>query len=109
VTAWVGANWRSPVPVASYGVIQLLAGLSYSLLQRALVAEAGRDSVLARALLGSDWKEHLSIVLYAAAIGLAFVRPWLAELTFVLIVSFWLIPDPRIARQLAVESSPTGE
>lgn len=105
VTAWVGSHWQSAAPAASYGVLQLLAGSSYSILQRALVAESGRESVLGRAV-GEDGKGRASLVMYVAAIALAFVRPWLADLTFVLIVSLWLIPDRRIEKQMSEESKP---
>ena len=104
VTAWVGANWQAAAPVATYGVLQLLAGISYAILQRALVIEGGRDSVLARAV-GTDRKGFYSIGLYALAIGLAFVRPWLAEVTFVLTANFWLIPDRRISSELSMDHS----
>ena len=100
VTAWVGQNPRAAVPAAAYGVVLLLAAVAYSVLQRALVAENGRESPLGRAV-GTDRKGLLSLVAYAAAIGLALVRPWLADAAYVAVAVAWLVPDRRIAEQLA--------
>jgi len=41
------------------------------------------------------------MVLYAIAIALAFVTPWLAGAIYVLVAIMWLVPDPRIEHQLA--------
>ena len=62
----------APTPTAVYGVVLLMAAIAYYLLQCAIIAHQGRDSLLARAL-GRDWKGKLSPVIYLAAIPLAFV------------------------------------
>ena len=74
VTGWMGENHFSPLPSALYGAVLLLAAIAYVILQTLIVAEAGPDSHLARAL-GADWKGKLSAILYAIAIGLSFVSP----------------------------------
>jgi len=73
--------------------------VAWLVLQYAIIAEHGRDSLLASAL-GSDWKGKLSLVLYALAIGLSFVNQWLADAIYVLVAAMWFIPDSRIERQL---------
>jgi uncharacterized membrane protein len=50
--------------------------------------------------LGSDIKGKISPLLYAAAIPLAFVLPWLSIAIYVLVALIWLIPDRRIERAL---------
>jgi TMEM175 potassium channel family protein len=100
VTAWLGEGYFSSWPVALYGVVQLAAGCAYYLLVRALIGTHGAESALARAI-GSDFKGKVSIVLYAAAIALAFVDPRLACAIYVLVAIVWLIPDRRIERALA--------
>jgi uncharacterized membrane protein len=97
VTGWMGENHFAAWPVALYGVVMLLAGLAYFVLSRVLVACHGTDSPLASAL-GDDLKGRASVVCYAAAIPLAFVRPWIACAIYVLIAVLWLIPDPRIEK-----------
>src|SRR5262249_20324962 len=72
-TAWMGENHVAPAPTAVYGAVLLLAAIAYYILQLAIIAREGRNSLLASAL-GRDWKGKLSPVIYLAAIPLAFVR-----------------------------------
>ena len=76
-----------------------MPAIAYYLLQRAIVHQQGRHSVLASAI-GRDLKGKLSPLLYAAAIVLAFVSPWLSIALYVLVAVLWLIPDRRIERVL---------
>jgi uncharacterized membrane protein len=100
VTGWMSENHFAAVPVAMYGVVLLMSGVAYYILARILVAQQGPDSMLARAF-GKDVKGIASMVLYAIAIALAFVTPWLAGGIYVLVAIMWLVPDPRIEHQLA--------
>ena len=100
-TAWMGENFLSPLPTAIYGATLLMPAIAYFLLERAIVHQQGRDSVLASAI-GRDLKGKLSPLLYAAAIVLAFVSPWLSIALYVLVAVIWLIPDRRIERVLRV-------
>ena len=59
VTGWMGENHFAALPAALYGLVLLLAAVAYVILQTAIVARQGRDSVLAAAL-GSDRKGKLS-------------------------------------------------
>ena len=45
-------------------------------------------------------KGKLSIVIYIAAISLAFVQPRLAYALYVTVACIWLVPDRRIERTL---------
>ena len=65
-----------------------------------IIAEQGRDSLLAAAI-GNDWKGKLSPVLYLAAIPLAFVSVWISNGLFILVALMWLVPDRRIERVLS--------
>jgi uncharacterized membrane protein len=69
------------------------------LLQRAIVHQQGRHSVLASAL-GGDFKGKISPLLYASAIALAFVDPWISIAIYVLVAVMWLVPDRRIEKVL---------
>lgn len=99
VTAWMGENHFGMWPVALYGIVLLFAAIAYYILVRALLASHGNE-LLATAL-GSDFKGKLSIVILVVAIPLAFVRPWIACLFYILIAIMWLIPDRRIERKIA--------
>jgi uncharacterized membrane protein len=98
-TAWMGENGLAAIPSAVYGSVLLMAAIAYYVLERAIIAREGRDSLLAKAV-GSDWKAKLSLVIYGAAIPLAFVSPWISGGLYVFAALLWLIPDPRIERKL---------
>ena len=98
-TGWMGDNFLAPLPTAVYGVILLMPAIAYYLLQMAIVHQQGRKSVLANAL-GSDFKGKVSMLLYAAAVALAFVSPWISIAIYALVAVMWLIPDRRIERAL---------
>src|SRR5688572_15038992 len=83
-TGWMGENHFAELPTALYGCVLLMAAIAYWLLERVLIAEHGRDSLLASAV-GADWKARLSVAFYALAIGLAFVNQWLADAIYVLV------------------------
>lgn len=102
VIRWMGEAGFSALPCAAYGVVLLGAGLSYQLLEAAIIRLHGRDGTLARAL-GGDTKAKLSALGYFAAIGLAFVHPLISIAIYVLIAAAWLVPDPRIERQHQAE------
>ena len=98
-TAWMGENHAAPTPSAVYGFVLLMAAIAYYLLQCAIIAHEGRDSLLARAL-GRDWKGKLSPVVYIAAMPLAFVSTWISSGLYALVALLWLVPDRRIERAL---------
>lgn len=99
-TAWMGENRFAPVPTALYGGVLLMAAVAWWVLQRAILAEQGRDSLLAAAV-GRGLKEKLSPALYAVAIPSAFVRPWIAGALYVAVALMWLVPDRRIEGALS--------
>jgi uncharacterized membrane protein len=76
-----------------------MAAIAYYILERAIIAKEGRDSLVAQAV-GKDWKGRISLVFYLAAIPLAFLSPWIASGLYVFGALLWLIPDPRIERKL---------
>ena len=100
VTGWMGENHFAPVPAALYGFVLLMAGIAYTILQGAIIASQGEQSLLAKAV-GSDLKGKLSIVLYAVAVPSAFLGLRIAEALYVLVALMWLVPDRRIERLLS--------
>ena len=99
VTGWMGENHVAPLPTALYGVVMLMAAISYWLLQARIVRRHGRDSLLATAI-GADWKGKLSPVLYLSAIPLAFVHQGISIALYVIVALIWFFPDRRIERVL---------
>jgi len=99
VTNWMGGSHFAAGPVAAYGVVLICAACAYYVLVRVLLANHPADSTLATAI-GSDFKGKVSILIYAAAIALAFVAPWVACGLYALVAAIWLVPDRRIERVL---------
>jgi uncharacterized membrane protein len=97
VTNWMGENHLAPLPTAAYAIVMLLAAIAYYILARAIIAEEGADSKLARAI-GRDVKGKISPVIYVVAIAMAFVDSRISVGLIVLVALMWLAPDPRIER-----------
>jgi uncharacterized membrane protein len=97
VIRWIDEAGLVTLPVAAYGVVLLMAAVGYYLLQLAIIARNGRTSALAMAL-GSDVKGKLSMMLYASAVPLAFLQPWISIALYALVALIWLVPDQRIER-----------
>lgn len=97
VTDWAGKNHFETWPTVLYGVVLFMAAVAYFILQTTIICHQGRDSVLKKAV-GADAKGKLSIVFYAAAIGLAFVHVIIAQCIYLLVALMWLVPDKRIER-----------
>jgi uncharacterized membrane protein len=104
VTAFMGENPLASVPAALYGVVLLMAGIAYLILQRQILLTEGPQSVLAAALRG-DAKGKVSPLLCLLAIGAAFVHPGIAVVLYLLVALMWLIPDRRIERAVSQQKS----
>jgi uncharacterized membrane protein len=100
VTAWMGENYFTAVPVAFYGGVHLFAAIAYSILTVTLIAHHGKGSTIATAI-GRDLKGKVSLAIFAVAIPLAFSNSWLAFSLYVLVAIIWLIPDRRIERAMS--------
>jgi uncharacterized membrane protein len=105
VTGWMSENHFGSLPVAIYGAVLLLSGLAFVLLTQCLVTLHGSESAIARSL-RDDRKGKLSVMVYAIAIPLAFVKWWLALALYALVAAMWFIPDPRIERREGITTTP---
>ena len=104
VTAWMGENSLAAVPAAAYGIVMLAAAVAYYILQQVIIRDQGESSLVAVAV-GRDRKGKLSPFVYASAIALAFVEPWLSVALYVAMALVWLVPDRRIERGLRQSGS----
>jgi uncharacterized membrane protein len=102
LTLWLSEHHDRALPTAVYGINLFLAAVAYTILQTTIIKVDGNDSILARAV-ASDRKGKASLVLYASAVGLAFFRPWIADLIYVAVALIWLVPDPRIEKRIHAE------
>jgi uncharacterized membrane protein len=98
-TGWMGENNLAPLPTAFYGVTLLMPAIAYYLLQTTIIRHQGMGGPLAKAV-GRDFKGKISPVLYLAAIGFAFLLPWVSQAIYALVALIWLVPDRRIEKLL---------
>jgi uncharacterized membrane protein len=101
-TGWMGENHFTAAPTVLYGVVLLMAGIAYYLLQQTIIHAQGEGSLLKKAI-GSDWKGKLSPVLYLIAIVVTLRSPWMAQAVYVVAALIWLIPDRRIENVLSAQ------
>ena len=97
VTGWMGENHFAAMPSALYGLVLLMAAIAYFILQKAIIASQGENSLLAKAV-GRDYKSKLSSLLYVAGVMAAFYSSILSGLIYAAVALMWLIPDSRIER-----------
>jgi TMEM175 potassium channel family protein len=98
-TGWMGENHFAAAPSALYGVVLLCAAIAYWVLQQAIIAAHGPDSVLKTAI-GADWKGKISPLIYVVAVLSTFWAPWVAQGLYVGVALLWLVPDRRIEKRL---------
>ena len=99
-TNWMGESYFSTWPVVTYGLVLLMCGFAWDIERRALIRLHAPDSALVKAM-SRNVKEWLSLALYALAIGTAFVHTWIACILYAAVAAMWLVPDQRIAREVA--------
>jgi uncharacterized membrane protein len=102
VTAWMGENHFTKWPVALYGVVLLMAAISYTLLAKTLINNQNSNKRLAKAF-GKDEKGKLSMALYAIGIIITFVNQYIGLGLFAVVAMIWFIPDTRIEKTLLNE------
>jgi len=96
-TAWAGESHMETGPAVAYGVVMLMAGLAYKLLQHLIVSDSPDRADLER-VLGRDLKGMVSLVLYAGALAAAFVAPLVAYGLYAAVALMWVVPDKRVER-----------
>jgi len=96
-TAWLGESHLATLPTVVYGAVLLGPAIAYYILQNAIIAEEGPGSRLGAAV-GRDYKGKISPLLYASAIGLAFVSTWISDAIYVTVALVWLASDRPIDR-----------
>ena len=96
VTAWNGENHFAPFPMMMYGIILLMNGVAYYILQ-SLIVKDEKNADLSKAL-GKDYKGKASPILYVIAVLFANFYPIVSGSIYILVALMWLVPDKRIER-----------
>ncbi|MCI0344125.1 MAG: hypothetical protein L0221_01595, partial [Chloroflexi bacterium] len=79
---------------------------AYYILQAQILAAHGPSARL-NAALAHDVKGKVSPLLYAIAIGAAYVSRWVSVGLYIFVALMWLVPDRRI--ESIYEQAPPGE
>jgi uncharacterized membrane protein len=101
VTGWMGRTNFEKTTVATYGVLLLLCGISYSILRKAIQATYKEETTLTMALAKSNHKEWASIIFYSSSIPIAlFVDARISAFLFAVVSVMWIIPSKAIEHAL---------
>ncbi len=94
-TAWIGEHHFAPFPMMLYGIILLMNGIAYFILQHLILKTHGKESELSKAI-GNDLKGKASVILYVIAVALALHFTVVSGIIYLIVALMWLIPDKRI-------------
>ena len=101
-TEWLRNVPSEPLPAAAFGVVCLLAAVAFTTLVRTIIRANGRDSLVGAAI-ASDVKGNVSLAMYVAGVGLAYVEVWIAYALYAAVAIMWMIPDRRFTRGTRIE------
>jgi uncharacterized membrane protein len=104
IIRWMDEAQFAALPTAGYGFVLAMSSIGYILLERSIIACNSANPNLADAV-GSDWKSKVSLLAYLAAVGFAFVSPWIAIALYVGSALMWFVPDRRIEAAIADRGS----
>ncbi len=103
VTAWMGENHFSQIPVMFYGIVLFMNAIAYTILAMRLIKIHGKDSLLAKAF-GNDQKGKISVAIYVAAIVFCFFNSWISLALYFVVAAIWFIPDKRIESRIVIDN-----
>lgn len=97
-TAWIGENHFAKFPVAMYAVLLDLCGVAFTILQIMIERCHKNDTRLIEIMQRQKGKGIASLVLYTAAIPLAFINTLISGILFITVAIIWFIPDKKIEK-----------
>jgi uncharacterized membrane protein len=99
ITGWIGENHTAKFPIMLYGIILLMSGFSFSVLQKIIIKLEGKESVISKAI-GNGYKEKISLLSYLIAVGIAYYLPNISLAIYIMVALMWFIPDKRIEKMI---------
>lgn len=94
-TSWIGENHIEALPVALYGFVFLMSGISFLILKNQILNNHPKDAAIHK-MIGSHKKEYLSLAIYVLGIGFAYINTYLSISCFMCVGLVWFLPDTRI-------------
>ena len=95
-TGWMSETNFKPMTVAVYAVLLNICGLFYMLLQKQIEKNHRDDASLKNVLRRQGQKGIISVILYAAAIPVAYANSYLAVIIIICVAIMWLVPDKKV-------------
>jgi uncharacterized membrane protein len=102
-TGWMGENHFAPNTIIVYGVLLILCGLSYGILQNIIIKSGFAQPEFMEALKKQNNKVLISFLADLAAIGFAHFSPIVSGILLTMQSLIWLIPDKNIEKALKKE------
>jgi len=99
-TRWANESNFNTVSVAIYAGLQAICGIAYYLLLKAILNSPSHREQVHESLEKQTKKGITSLLIYLAAIPLAFVHPLISAAMFFVVAIVWLIPDRNIEKAL---------
>ncbi len=103
-TGWMGENNFAPNTILVYGVLLLVSGVSFVILQKQIEKHVQDIDALKMAFANMKKKGIISTMVYASAIPFAYVSPIISGTLFLAMAIIWLIPDKNIEKALTEKS-----
>jgi len=97
-TGWMGENHFHANTLVVYGILLMICGIAYTILQYNILKSLDQKNELVVAIKKQTAKVIFSQVADVAGIVFAFINPVVSGILFVLQSVVWLIPDRNIER-----------
>ena len=109
-TGWMGVNNYEKITVASYGVLLVICGISFTILTKAISSGYKEETGLTRALAQSGPKSIISTLLYISSVPIAlYIHPAISAAMYVTVAIMWIIPSKAIEKALSDEGHHNGQ
>lgn len=99
-TGWMGENDFAPNTMLLYGILLLLCGVSFTILQKAVQQHTQDIQALKAAFKNLNKKAIISTVAYTLGVLTAYKAPLAAGAIFFIVAIMYLIPDKHIEKAL---------
>ncbi|MEE9432020.1 MAG: TMEM175 family protein [Melioribacteraceae bacterium] len=98
-TSWIGENYQSSAPVTLYGIVLLMSGIAYFILQNVILNNHEKNAAIHK-VIESGLKGKLSIAIYVLGIVLSLYYSGAAIVCYITVAIAWFIPDKQIEKNI---------
>ena len=102
-TDWMGESHFAKYPVATYALLLLVSGSSFSIFGLHIEKKNKSPEKFRQAFAGLKRKSIISVLCYTVAFVFAFINTIVSCLLFLLVAIMWFIPDKEIEHILLDE------